>query len=243
MLNSDIKRICLWSSPRNISTALMYSFAQRKDTQVYDEPLYGYYLSHTTTKAHHPGAEEILASMENNGTKVIEMMMGAHKKPVVFFKNMTHHLLHIDRSFMKNCKHIILTRNPKEMLPSFAKVISNPSMNDVGYALQTDLMDYFDKLDIPVVVLDSKRILSNPEAILLELCRQIGIPFNVKMLKWKSGDRPEDGVWAKYWYANVHKSQGFNEYTAKSKAFPERLKPLLDSCIPHYELLMKRAVI
>ena len=38
------KIICLWSCPRNISTALMYSFAQREDVQVFDEPLYAHYL-------------------------------------------------------------------------------------------------------------------------------------------------------------------------------------------------------
>ena len=37
-------RLNIWSGPRNISTALMYSFAQRSDTQVIDEPLYGHYL-------------------------------------------------------------------------------------------------------------------------------------------------------------------------------------------------------
>ena len=37
-------RINLWSGPRNVSTALMYSFAQRSDTAVVDEPLYGHYL-------------------------------------------------------------------------------------------------------------------------------------------------------------------------------------------------------
>ena len=33
-------RIALWSGPRNVSTALMYSFRQRPDTTVIDEPLY-----------------------------------------------------------------------------------------------------------------------------------------------------------------------------------------------------------
>ena len=37
------KVICLWASPRNISTALMYSFAQRSDVKVLDEP-YAHYL-------------------------------------------------------------------------------------------------------------------------------------------------------------------------------------------------------
>ena len=32
------------SGPRNISTAIMYSFAQRPGCSVFDEPLYGIYL-------------------------------------------------------------------------------------------------------------------------------------------------------------------------------------------------------
>jgi len=132
------KRICLWSGPRNVSTALMYSFAQRADTQVYDEPLYAHYLRNTEAKAYHPGAEDVLASLENDGEKVIENMMGKHEKPVVFFKNMTHHLLDLDRSFMQNVVNVMLTRNPVEMLPSFAKVIENPTIGDVGYELHIE---------------------------------------------------------------------------------------------------------
>ncbi len=33
-------RIAMWSGPRNLSTALMRSWASRADTAVVDEPLY-----------------------------------------------------------------------------------------------------------------------------------------------------------------------------------------------------------
>ncbi|MEM1120313.1 MAG: sulfotransferase family protein, partial [Bacteroidota bacterium] len=66
------KRINVWSSPRNISTAFMYAFAQRADTTVVDEPLYAHYLSKTDTKAVHPKTKEILESMENDGQKVVQ---------------------------------------------------------------------------------------------------------------------------------------------------------------------------
>ena len=70
-----IKRICLWSGPRNISTALMYSFAQRNDTKVFDEPLYAYYLeNHPEAHKYHPGTEDILESMENDGEKVGDIL-------------------------------------------------------------------------------------------------------------------------------------------------------------------------
>ena len=64
-------RINFWSSPRNISTALMYSFAQRTDTQVVDEPLYAHYLKHGQPAVLHPGEREVLQTQESDGNKVV----------------------------------------------------------------------------------------------------------------------------------------------------------------------------
>ena len=239
MQKDSTKRICLWSGPRNISTALMYSFAERSDTLVYDEPLYAHYLKNSKAKKYHPGTKEILNSMENNGIKVIEMMMGFHNKPVVFFKNMTHHLLNLDRSFMQNMIHIILTRDPEEMLPSYTKVIKNPNIKDVGYAAQTELVNDLNYMNIKPIILDSKTILINPKLALNRLCALLKIPFEESMLTWKMGGRIEDGIWAKYWYHNIHKSVGFKKYRAKKEPFPQTLKPLLESCLPHYKNLIK----
>jgi hypothetical protein len=50
-------RLCFWSGPRNVSTALMYSFAQRSDTRAIDEPLYAHYLR--VSGAEHPGKEMV----------------------------------------------------------------------------------------------------------------------------------------------------------------------------------------
>ncbi|MED5317738.1 MAG: sulfotransferase family protein, partial [Bacteroidota bacterium] len=36
------RTVALWAGPRNGSTATMYSFAERKDTRVMDEPLFGH---------------------------------------------------------------------------------------------------------------------------------------------------------------------------------------------------------
>ncbi len=33
--------------------------------------------------------------------------------------------------------------------------------------------------------------------------RALGVPFLDAMLSWPAGRRDTDGVWAKYWYANV----------------------------------------
>lgn len=221
----------------------MYSFAQRKDTQVFDEPLYGYYLKHSDAAPYHPGAEDIMTSMETNGEKVVDMMLRYSEKPVLFFKNMAHHLLpNLDKGFMQNLVNVILTRDPIEMLPSFAEVIENPTMQDVGYKMHLDIVEYLQAKDLPVIVVDSKSILLNPKEKLNNLCEAIGIPFDSAMLKWEKGPIKEDGIWAKYWYNSIHNSTGFVPYQPKTKAFPEHLKPLLTECQPYYEKLSKMAI-
>lgn len=236
------RRICLWSGPRNISTALMYSFAQRSDTVVYDEPLYAHYLVNSPRKHLHPGNEEIINSMENDGATVVEMMLGEHRKPVAFFKQMTHHLIDIKWDFLSRVQNIILTRDPKDMLPSYVKQVSTPIMDDVGYALHHKLVEYFEMHDIPYLVLDSKKVLQDPEGKIKTLCDALNIPFEKSMLQWKAGARDEDGVWAKYWYSSVHHSTGFQKYKPKTEPFPEQLKPLLEACKPLYEALLEKAL-
>ena len=233
------KRIYLWSGPRNVSTALMYSFAQRSDCQVYDEPLYAHYLRHTDADEYHPGANEILASMENDGEKVVEMMMGSHEKPVVFFKHMTHHLIELNFDFLKECVNVILTRDPVEMLPSFDKVIQNPTMRDVGYEAHLKLLEKLEEMGETPIVIDSKEILLDPKGALTKFCENVRVPFEESMLSWEQGARPEDGVWAEHWYSNVHKSTGFKPYTQKSDSFPSRMIPLLEECQPIYERLAR----
>ncbi|WP_411767933.1 sulfotransferase family protein [Winogradskyella sp. A3E31] len=242
-ITTNVKRVCLWSGPRNISTALMYSFAQREDCKVFDEPLYAYYLkNHPEAQKYHPGAEDILSTMETDGEKVVENMLSNSEKPILFFKHMTHHLLDLDRSFLNKTVNIILTRNPKEMLPSFDKVIKNPVMNDVGYALHSELLSHFKENNIDFVVLDSKKVLLDPKETLQKLCNAIDIPFDKNMLSWTPQKRPEDGIWAKYWYDNVHKSSGFQPYKPKNDPFPMHLNPLLKECEPHYQKLIAHSI-
>ena len=85
------KTICLWSCPRNVSTALMYSFAQREDTQVFDEPLYAHYLK--VSGENHPSREEVLQSLENDGNKVVQGVILQKSKKILFHKLMTHFLI------------------------------------------------------------------------------------------------------------------------------------------------------
>jgi hypothetical protein len=234
-------RINMWSGPRNISTALMYSFAQRQDTRVVDEPLYAHYLR--ISKAPHPGVAEVLAAMENDGERVIrDVILGPCDRPILFMKQMAHHLTDLNLDFLAVTTNVLLIRSPEEMLPSLAQNLPAPTLRDTGLAIQSDLYRHLCELGQDPPVLDAKQVLLNPEGVLSRLCARLQIPFDRAMLSWPPGPRPEDGVWAKYWYYNLHRSSCFEPYRQKREQFPPRLAPLLDECWPYYENLAKVAL-
>lgn len=238
---NNTKRICLWSSPRNLSTALMYSFAQRKDTLAVDEPLYAHYLR--VTNADHPGKEEVLQSQEQDGAKVIAQIVdGMYDKPVVFFKQMTHHLVEVDTSFLSKTLNIIYIRNPKRIISSYAQVRKEVIMDDIGIAAQWQLYQFLQKNNYSCIVLDSGELLKNPEKVLTDLCTALTISFDKAMLHWQSGPKKEDGVWAKYWYANVHQSAGFAKQPTSERPLPQYLESLYQESKLYYDLLFPHSI-
>jgi len=235
---ADTKRICLWSGPRNISTALMYAFAQRRDTTVVDEHLYAHYLTSTDAREYHPGAEEVITHQKNSAEAVIDqVILGTYETAVVFFKQMTHHLVDLDQGFLKDTINVILTREPKDMLRSYARQIKHPAMRDVGYAKQIALLDHLKGIGQRPMVIDSKQVLLDPEGKLTALCAYAGLPFDEAMLSWEAGPRAEDGVWAEHWYDSVHQSTGFKSYEPNNDPFPDHLKDLLEECEAIYKKL------
>jgi len=236
-------RINLWSCPRNVSTAFMYSFGQRVDTSIVDEPLYAHYLSNSTVI--HPCQNEILSSQFQSGKKVVEeVLFGKYSTEISFFKHMTHHLVEIDWSFMLKMKNIIFIRDPRKILISYSKVIAKPTIEDIGIEKQLKLFNYLKQNKADFVVLDSNELLKNPPKCLELLCEKLNIPFDDKMLSWKKGARKEDGVWAKHWYDNVHNSTGFKVQNTSNQpiVMPENLKELAEKCMPFYEAVVKYSI-
>lgn len=238
---AGVLRVCIWSGPRNLSTALMYAFAQRADTRVVDEPLYAHYLR--VSGAEHPGREEVLAAQSQDGDAVVrDVILGATDRPVVVFKQMAHHLVELDWSFLERTVNVLLTRDPERMLPSLSKVLANADAEETGLPLQVRLLRHLRELGQDPPVLDAGRLLADPRGVLLRLCGRIGLTFEESMLHWPAGPRSEDGVWAPHWYGNVHRSTGFAPPREPGEPVPERLLDVLASCRPLYDELLAAAL-
>ena len=227
-------RIAMWSGPRTVSTALMRAFQNRPDTVVADEPLYAFYLDRTGL--HHPGRDEVIASQPTDWQVVLARLTGTSLPPgaaISYAKHMTHHLLpEVDRAALAPFRHAHLIRDPRELLASYARVRTEPTLADLGLAQQAEIFETFGG---PVV--DSRDLLADPEGILRALCQALGVPFDVRMLAWPAGPRDTDGVWAPYWYDSVLSSTGFKAYRPPAEQLPVRLEPLAERCMPYFSRL------
>ena len=162
-------------------------------------------------------------------------------KEVLFLKQMTKHLVDVDRDLLPKFKNILLIRNPRDMLPSLAENITRPILADTGLDLQWHLYKNLEKMGNNPIVIDADELLKDPKDILKQLCRHLKLKFFDSMLSWPAKPREEDGIWAKYWYHSLHKSTGFLPYRPKAN-FPVELEKLLTECTPYYEKLLTKSI-
>lgn len=237
-------RIAMWSGPRNLSTALMYSFAARSDCAVTDEPFYAPYLD--LTGLEHPMRPEILAAHDTNPTTVATRCRGdiPQDKPIWYQKHMCQHMVDgIDRDFMKDCTNVFLIRHPARVIASYHAKHENPRIEDIGALEQADLFDQVSHATrTPPIVIDSADIRANPDAMMRKLCDALGIAFQPSMLNWPAGGHADDGVWAKHWYPAVWNSTGFAGVEGPLPKLADNLQPVLAAALPAYAHLSKHAL-
>lgn len=243
LLQDGTVRINTWSTPRSLSTALMYSFAQRPDTVVYDEPLCAHFLrTHKEEQKWRQGyLDEVFKQQDSDGDRWIrEVALGPSPKPVVYMKHIANMTRNLDLHFLPKCRNIIQIRTPIQVLPSWNVHIA-PSMNEIG---MLDLLNVYSHLrscgQEPIVV-DAELLRTNPEGVLTEMCEMLGIPFAPEQLSWTAGPKPYDGCWGYAWYEGCRKSTCFDGSPRYAK-FDPKFAPLLEECMPIYELFRGKAV-
>ena len=231
--------VAMWSGPRNVSTALMYSFAQRADTAVWDEPYHAAWLA--ATGEPHPMRAAILTAGPTAPANVAERILQPTIQPVHYQKHMTHHMLPdfaLDRWFAR-ASHAFLIREPASVLASYRAKYDHVSLALIGYPQQADLFDRAaDALGRAPPVIRGRDIQNAPEKALPALTAALGLAFDPAMLVWASGPKPYDGVWAPHWYDKVWASTGFVPAVGQSHPdLPAPLARLADAAEAQYRRL------
>jgi hypothetical protein len=230
--------LAMWSGPRNLSTAMMYSFAQRSDFEVVDEPFYGAYLA--ATGDDHPMAAEIIANMETDPVRIAARLANASG---LYSKQMTHHLLDgFPRDWFSACRHAFLIRHPARVVASYAAKRERPTLAETGFVQQRDIFAQIEAMGQTTVVVDSFDIRANPEGKLRSLCSALGLAWDPAMLSWPKGGNPADGIWAAHWYGAVHGSTGFAAPEHEIPKLEPELQRIVDEAMPHYEALARYAI-
>ena len=241
-MNKNI--IAMWSGPRNLSTAMMRSFENRKDTVVFDEPFYAHYLS--VTKLNHPGRDQILDFQSTNWNEVVEKCTNTsfHDKKLCYQKHMAQHNLQgFDISWIKDVQNCILIRDPKCVIASYGKKLPIEDERHLGYIQQAEIIEFLEKeRGITPPIIDADDILKNPESMMKKLCNVLDIDFYKSMLRWPAGARDSDGVWGAYWYEGVYESTGFKPYTKKEVTIDQKLADFYEKCKKHYDSFYKKRI-
>ena len=237
-----VTRIAMWSGPRNISTAMMRAWGNRPDTLVVDEPFYAFYLK--KTGADHPGAKEVIALGETDWRKIVANLTGPvpNGRRIFYQKQMTHHLLpEVSRDWLGQVTNCFLIRDPGEVIASYIKKNREPTVEDVGFVQQAEIFDFVRSQtgSVPPVI-DAGDVLRDPRRMLQLLCEAIGVDFSNAMLSWVPGPRQTDGIWAKYWYAEVERSTAFAPYRERKIELPKSLAEVHDRCRKIYEELFQQ---
>ncbi|GLI67547.1 hypothetical protein VaNZ11_011772 [Volvox africanus] len=244
----DSNCINCWSVPRCCSTSLLYSFAQRSDTTVLDEPLYANYLKLTCLPR--PYREQVLATQNPDGNAVVsEQLLAARghggnggSRPVLYAKHMGKHKIGLGQELFRRAQHVVLVREPYGVLQSFSNVLE-PTQQELGYTALLEIMSELRVLGRRPIVVNSDELVREPAGVLRALCAALGLPWEPTMLSWPAGPKPYDGLWADWWYKNTHKSTGFDaEVRDARKPLPANLKPLLAETYPLYDILSRQAI-
>ena len=232
-------RIAMWSGPRNISTAMMRAWGNRRDTVVVDEPFYPFFLHRTGLP--HPGAAEVIAQGTTDWRKVVTQLSGAvpDGKRIFYQKQMTHHLLpEIELGWLGTVRNCFLIRDPAEVIASYLRKRAEPALGDLGFVQQEEIFDFVraETRRVPPVV-DARDVQARPRETLQLLCDALQVPFSEAMLRWAPGRRNTDGVWAKHWYGEVEQSTGFQPPRTEPAHVPPHLQQVHDRCRAIYERL------
>lgn len=236
----------MWSGPRNISTAMMRSWGSRADTAVVDEPLYAAYLA--ATGLDHPGRDDIIAACDTDAGSVVQRLTtggAASSARVMYQKHMAHHLPEgCELGWTDALVNMFLVREPAAMVRSLTRVLPNADLEATGLPQQVRLFEYASGvLGCPAPVFDAADVLRDPPGSLGLMCNAAGIDFDDAMLRWDTGPRDTDGVWAEHWYGAVCASTGFEPYVPPAEAgVPRRYLGLLRACEPLYAKLAEHAV-
>ena len=151
---------------------------------------------------------------------------------------MAHHILDLSNiEWITNCENSILLRHPKEVISSYSSKNKLNSVEELGYPQQYEIIKFLKRKNKSYTIIDSSKLLNNPEKVLLSWCKKINIKYDQSMLEWKKGTHINDGIWWECWYDNVIQTTGFQKYIKKDITIENKYDSIYNESMKYYNYL------
>jgi hypothetical protein len=217
----------------------MRSFSSRADCVVSDEPFYAAYLA--ATGLPHPGRDEILASQPTDWRVVADGLSSGPPpldRPLWYQKHMAQHMRpEMLGGWLDRLDHVLLVRDPARVIASYLKVFPTMTLAETGLPWQVRLVAHIRTTrGVAPPVIDAGDVTRDPEGTLRGLCAALALDWDPAMLHWRPGPHPQDGVWARHWYATTWVSTGFAPPLAETGATPPDVPFLAEATALYDEL-------
>eukprot|EP00930_Biecheleria_cincta_P007449 TRINITY_DN108667_c0_g1_i1.p1 TRINITY_DN108667_c0_g1~~TRINITY_DN108667_c0_g1_i1.p1 ORF type:complete len:303 (+),score=43.70 TRINITY_DN108667_c0_g1_i1:57-965(+) len=241
--------IILWAIMRAGSSATSRAFTQRSDTHALFKPF---------TKVYYLGTErEDLRDLDIPPDPQFsydgvwsELYSPPGGEAVTFAKDFPVALpRRLWRSpEMARAKHAFLIRHPADAMLSVLKASTEDSEN-TGYTYFNETKMGYGEMELlfrlvmeefgqEPVVIDHDDLMQDPEALLQELTRRLGIDFDPSMMHWTKPLPPHPDIWAGF-FDVANRSKGFGLVRTRSPrgAVPQEISGAVGRALPIYEAL------
>lgn len=199
--------LALWATPRTVSTAFERMMIERGDHLALDEPWSrAYYLGPDRRSPRFP-----LVFPESTYEAVSTGVRTTGADHTVFVKDMAYQAAPgLTDDDLANAVHTFLIRDPVAAIASLAREWPDHTEDEAGYIAQGNLFDrVVEVTGVVPTVIDSDLLRRDPESVVAEWCRRVGIDHLSESLTWSAGHRPEWPLWHT-WYERVARSTGFS---------------------------------
>jgi hypothetical protein len=194
--------------PRSRSTAFFRMMAERGDFQVLHEP-----FSNLAEFGHTSVGGRTVRSERDLVAAIRDLAAGGQ----VFFKDTTDERYEAplsDVDFLgRDAVHTFLIRHPAETIASYHALNAAVRRDQIGAEHLHELYRRTAEVTgADPVVLDAADLVGDPDGVVGEYCRAVGIPFLPHAMCWSAGDRGEWRPTAR-WHAAAGASTGFTTAT------------------------------
>jgi hypothetical protein len=234
---AETRHIALWAVPRSVSTAFERVFIERDDAEVLHEPFsHAYYHGpdRRSDRFDVPDPEPAHAY-----EAVQAAVVAPCPAPIRFVKDMAYQARPVeDEGFFAGLINTFLIRDPEEALPSLHRMWPEITLQEAGYAEQSELFELVtETLEQPAVVVDATDFRREPDVVMAAYCEAADIAHRPEALQWQ--ERPVD-LWRGWaaWHRDAERSTGIRPPAPAAEApLPTRVERMIEWCRPHYERL------